>query len=330
MAIHDAYARLTPYELLLPDPEFADRHFPAVAEEAGERGVDPANPAAFVMLGAAQAALAELRDDDASPESANDHGIVLYFAYCMWLAGPAVALVRADTLRRLLSTQHGTPPRHPSRTDSPTRHDAWTGSLHERAGYLQLPQHLVWLEEGDDGSPGDPPARDQPPHPAACGSPAPRPRHLHRARQPPGPHVPPPATSPTPESVDGLFWAVDPGGILHLALVTGVRGDRPGYGIVPVPPQPVETLSEWAAGPAREGGGDFTTALPGADLDGLLGLRTPAEVFKLAALALGFMARERPTLDPPRPDRANTSDDPTAPTHPAASPPPTNLPSALL
>ena len=328
MAIHDAYARLTPYELLLPDPEFADRHFPAVAEEAGERGVDPANPAAFVMLGAAQAALAELRDDDASPESAHDHGNVLYFAYRMWLAGPAVALVRADTLRRLLAA---TPDDTPA--NQPPRADPWTRSLHERAGYVQLPQHLVWLEEGDASSSGDPPARDQPPpHPAApAGAPPPAPGTSTAPGTPTRPGTsPPPATSPTPESVDGLFWAVDPGGILHLALVTGVRGDRPGYGIVPVPPQPVETLSEWAAGPAREGGGDFTTALPGADLDGLLGLRTPAEVFKLAALALGFMARERPTLHPPRPDRANTPDDPTAPTHPAASPPPTNLPSALL
>ena len=299
MAIHDAYARLTPYELLLPDPEFADRHFPAVADEARERGVDPANPAAFVMLGAAQAALAELRDEDASRESAHDHGNVLYFAYRMWLAGPAVALVRADTLRRLLST----PRADHSQADSPAGSDTWPGTLHERAGYVQLPQHLVWLEEGDDGSSGDPPAHDQPPpHPS-------RP-----AEVPPAP----PVTSPAPESVDGLFWAVDPGGTLHLALVTGVRGDRPGYGIVPVPPQPVEALPEWAAGPAREGGGDFTTVLPGADLDGLLGLRTPAEVFKLAGLVLGLMARERPTLHPPTSDLSGTV------------PPPTNLPSALL
>ena len=315
MAIHDAYARLTPYELLLPDPEFADRHFPAVADEARERGVDPANPAAFVMLGAAQAALTELRDDDASPESAHDHGNVLYFAYRMWLAGPAVALVRADTLRGLLAAT-------PDDTSAiqPRRTDPWPRSLRERAGYVQLPQHLVWLEEGDGGSPGDPPAHDQlPPHPA-----------VPAGAQPPAPGPPPPATSPSPESVDGLFWAVDPGGILHLALVTGVRGDRPGYGIVPVPPQPVETLHEWATGPAREGGGDFTTALPGADLDGLLGLRTPAEVFKLTALVLGLIARERPTLAPAKPDRANTSEDPTAPTHPVGSPPPTNLPSALL
>lgn len=322
MAIHDAYARLTPYELLLPDPEFADRHFPAVADEARERGVDPANPAAFVMLGAAQAALAELRDEDASPESAHDHGNVLYFAYRMWLAGPAVALVRADTLRRLLST----PRADHSQADSPAGSDTWPGTLHERAGYVQLPQHLVWLEEGDDGSPGDPPARGQPPpHPAApAGAPPPPPATSSAPATPavpgtsPASGTPPPAASPAPESVDGLFWAVDPGGTLHLALVTGVRGDRPGYGTVPVPPQPVETLPEWAAGPAREGGGDFTTALPGADLDGLLGLRTPAEVFKLAGLVLGLMARKRPALHPPTSDLSGTA------------PPPTNLPSALL
>lgn len=342
MAIHDAYARLTPYELLLPDTEFADRHFPAVADEAGERGVDPANPAAFVMLGAVQAALAELREDDASPQSANDHGSVLYFAYRMWLAGPAVALVRAGTLRPLLAAAPETAP-----TAQPPQTHAWTRALHERAGYVQLPQHLVWLEEGDDDNPGDrPPDEPPPPHPAA---PAGVPSHASGTSPTPGtpatlgtsatfeisttsgtpatPETPAapgtsaaPDTPPAPESVDGLFWAVDPGGILHLALVTGVRADRPGYGIVPVPPQSVETLPEWAAGPAREGGGDFTTALPGADLDGLLGVRTPAEVFKLAALVLGLMARERPALHPPKP---------ASPSNPA-SPPATTLPSALL
>ncbi len=303
MAIHDAYARLTPYELLLPDSEFADRHFPAVAEEAGGRGVDPANPAAFVMLGAAQAALAELREDDASPESANDHGSALHFAYRMWLASPAVALVRTDTLRRLLAAAPDTTP-----TAQPPQADPWTRSLYTRAGYVQLPQHLVWLEESDADGPGDPPPHDPPPpHPTAPAGASP---------SPPGTPSPS-ATAPAPESVDGLFWAVDPGGILHLALVTGVRADRPGYGIVPVPPQPVESLPEWADGPARDGGGDFTTALPGADLDGLLGVRTPAEVFKLAALVLRLMARERPTLHPP------------APASPS-SPPATTLPSALL
>ncbi|MCY4400259.1 MAG: hypothetical protein OXE96_13115 [Gemmatimonadetes bacterium] len=248
MAIHDAYARLTPYELLMPDPEFPDRCFPAVGEEAGERGVDPGNPAAFVMLGAVQGALTEFKTDDVEPEAAHDHGSVLYFAYHMWRTGGDVALVRTATLRELLATASPDP--------SPAVDDDWTAALHEGTGYVQLPQHLVWID--------------------------------------PLPDDPDPAHAP-PESVDGFFWCGDRGGALHLALITGMRPDRPGYGVVPVPPVPLTSLPGWATGPAREGGGDFATSLPGADLDGLLGIRTPAEVFKLAALVLPRIADADPS-----------------------------------
>ena len=245
MAIHDAYARLTPYEMLLPEPDFADRHFPPIGEEAVERGVDPGNPAAFVMLGAAQGAMAELRTDDATPESANEHGSVLFFAYQLWRTGGALVLAQQKTLRALLSGEEDEP--------QEDRNSLWTKDFGGKAGYVQLPQHLVWIEEARNGP---------------------------------------------PESVDGFFWFGDAHGALHLALVAGMRSDRPGFAVVPVPPVPLDTLPEWAAGPAREGGGDFTTSLPGADLDDLLGVRTPAEVFKLAALLLGRIARERPDVGP--------------------------------
>ena len=266
MAVHDAYARLTPYELLLPDPEFADRRFPAIAEEAAERGADPGNPAAFVMLGAVQGILAELREDDAPRESAHDHAGLLHFAYQMWRCGgcaaaeprpgghvdagepptgghdPAVVLVTAASVRELLrgSSTNGSDPASPE-SDPASAADERASALRDRAGYVQLPQHLVWLEEG-------------------------------------------------PESVDGLFWHADRRDTLHLALVAGMRSDRAGCVFVPVPPQPLASLGEWARGPAREGGGDFSTSMPGADLDGLAGIRTPAEVYKLAALVLGRLA----------------------------------------
>ena len=289
MAIHDAYARLTPYELLLPDPEFADRRFPAVAEEADERDIDLHNPAAFVMLGAVQGVLAELREEDATPESAHDHGVVLFFAYHLWRTGGAVVLARQKTLRALMLDDMA-----PATAD---HKPLWLHQLAGQAGYVQLPQHLVWIEE----------ARNDP-----------------------------------PESVDGLFWCGDGHGALHLALVAGMRSDRPGFAVVPVPPQPVGTLPDWAAGPAREGGGDFTTSLPGADLEDLLGLRTPAEVFKLAALLLGRLVEARPTLRSPQAQVAAHSDaeappgSPSAPDSPPAAdpsppnPPPSALPSALL
>ena len=302
MAIHDAYARLTPFELLLPDPDFPDRHFPGIGEEAGERGTDPRNPAAFVMLGAVQGALSELREDDADPQSAHDHGSVLFFAYHMWLAGAAVTLVRADTLRTLL-----TPPAETG--------DGWTARLHDRAGYVQLPQHLVWIEEGDAGGPGEPsppdPAR---PHPS----------------EPAGDEGQRSGSLPAPESADGFFWAVDGRGIVHITLVTGMRSDRPGYVIVPVPPQPLDSLPAWAAGPAREGGGDFTTSLPGAELDGLLGIRTPAEVFKLGALVLQRIAREDPAEGSPAPAASPEASPEATPRSRDPAPRPSALPSATL
>ena len=263
MAIHDAYARLTPYELLFPEPEFPGQRFPAVADEALGRGVDTGNPAAFVMLGCVQGMLAELRGEDAGPEAAHDHGGALYFAYHMWRTDGAVALARQETLRRLLAA----PADEASGGDG-----AWTAALSGRAGYIQLPQHLVWLEEE------------------------------------------------VPESVDGLFWHGDDHGALHLALVAGMRRERPGYLFVPVPPQPLGALPGWASGPAREDGRDFATSLPGADLERLLEVRTPAEVFKLAALLLRHLSRDG--LAP----RAPTPAAPGSASAPAPTPRPTTLP----
>lgn len=264
MAIHDAYARVTPYELLLPDAEFPGRRFAEVAREAEERGVDAGNPAAFVTLGAVRGALGELREEDAGPGSVHDHAVVLFHAYHFWRLDGRVVLARREKLRGLLAGVDGEgaaaaegDASGPVGREGPAAgrggmagegRAGREGGLRESAGYVQLPQHLAWIE-----------SRDQP-----------------------------------PESADGFFWYGDGGGVLHLAMVAGMRRDRPGYVVVSVPPQPVAAMPGWASGPAREGGGDFTTSLPGAELDGLVGIRTPAEVFKLAGLLLGRVARNRP------------------------------------
>lgn len=234
MAIHDAYGRRTPYELLLPDPEWPEGHFPRIEGEARQRGSDLWNPAAFVMLGATGAALGEVRPDEAAEEPVHDHGLLLFHAYHFWKAGMRFALVTAATLRELVEGGRA-------------RSGAWAADLAGGAGYVQLPQHLVWVEGGDEEG-EDPTA---------------------------------------PESVDGFFWAASPAGVLHVALATGMRAGRPGLSVVPVPAQPLAELEAWASAPAREGGADFEARLPGAELDRLLGLRTPAEVLKLAALTLG-------------------------------------------
>lgn len=281
MAVHDAYARVTPYELLLPAPDFADQRFPAVESEAASRGVDLANPAAFATSGAVQGILADLRPEDhelasdrepAAQASALAH--VLYFAFHLWCAQraptasgdspsrdspdlnlsgsdspdadlpdrarlPTVALLSRPTLRALSAADAVQP--------------GWEAALLGRAGYLQLPQHMVWAEEPD---------------------------------------------AERPDSVDGFFWAATHDGAFHAAAVTGMRPGRPGYGFVPVPPQPLDSLSAWTAAPARERGDDFATDLPGAEIDGLMGIRTPAEVVKLLAFALERWVQRSSATEP--------------------------------
>lgn len=259
MAVHDAYARVTPYELLFPAPDFADQRFPSVESEAAVRGTDLTNPAAFATCGAVQGILADLRPEDetstpgAEPAQASAHAHLLYFAFQLWRTAraaeatdelaeptrPAVALLSRTTLRALPAADPLAP--------------GWEAELEGRAGYLQLPQHMVWVEE-----------------PGAA----------------------------RPESVDGFFWSATGRDAFHAAAVTGMHPGRPGYGFVPVPPQPLDSLSDWTASPAREDGPDFATDLPGAEIDGLLGIRTPAEVFKLLAFALERWAQRGPETEP--------------------------------
>ncbi len=310
MAIHDAWPRLTPYELLLPEPGFADRRFPAIADEAGTQGMDAGNPAVFVMLGAVQGVLAELRTDDDDSASAHDHGVALFFAWQLWRTGPSVALARTSLLRRLLADGAGS-----SLAENP-----WTAELRARAGYIQLPQHLVWVEEGDAGGRGHAGGQSpESPRPAAPASSAASPSE-------PGP--------PPPQSVDGFFWFGDEMSALHLALVAGMRSDRPGFALVPLPPQPLRALPGWAAGPAREDGPDFACSLPGAEIEGLLALRTPAEVFKLAAPLLHRFLRRGPdalSSPPPRDPAGASASSAGSPARPASpGPRPSALPFVIL
>lgn len=91
-----------------------------------------------------------------------------------------------------------------------------------------------------------------------------------------------------PESADGFFWT-ESRGRLSVMLVMGVREDRPGFSVVPVPPLPLEEAAVWAGAQAREDGPDFASSLPGAELEGLYELRTAGEVLKLVARLLRHM-----------------------------------------
>jgi hypothetical protein len=271
MALHDRYARRTPFELAFPDRTRAERLADEAMEEAEARGVDPHHPQMFATLGSVGAFLAELRDPEAPPEAVHQYAALAFHGVAFTRAGYPLYLLSTDAARELVAEASGGEPVPPA-----------------RAGYLQLPQHLFWVESGADEE--------------------------------------------VPESLDGLFWTLTSDDTLHTLLVTGVRPDRPGVGVIPVPEAPIADASSWLGASVRAAGegSDFESAIPGADIDGLYGIRTAGEPLKLlarvfAALAEGPGRAER--REPRRPTgRSEAGAGPSGATGaPEPGPPPSDI-----
>lgn len=302
MPPHDAYARRTPYELLLPGPEFAEERFPRIAEEAEARGADLDEPGGFVMLAAVGEALREIRPREEEAESIHRYGALLFHAFHFWRAGRPLYLVTTHVARYLVEAGAGASgePRASAADEGAVdggAADGGEGDGGEGDG-----------GEGDGGAagggsdPGSPPGgRPALPGPAGYLQ---LPRHLFWSAGDP------------PEPVDGLFWSAGEGG-LSLLVVLGIRPDRPGFSVVTVPTLPPGELGKWAGMDVREDGEDFRTTLPGGDIENLYSLVTAAEAVKLAARAFGYLEANPDALEPR---------EPTGPPEEAEAPPPSELP----
>ena len=249
MAVHDAYARLTPYELSFPDLGFARMHFRAIRREAEARGVDLRDPTAFVMLAATGQALREIRGPDDDPALIHQYGFLLYHSYHFCEAGEPLILVAAPAVRRML--------------DGAVESAGWQPDLEPTAAYVQLPQHLVWVRAIEGAA---------------------------------------------PESLDGFFWVRMSDERFALLFALGMRGDRPGLSVVPVPDLPIDEAGDWARMEMREGGGDFSSTLPGAEIDRLYELHSTGEALKLAARVM--LGLEREGVGDPSPAPENGGDGP--------------------
>jgi hypothetical protein len=230
MPIHDRYARVTPYELFLPAGTFADERFPTVRKEAETRGSGLDHPDGFALLAEAGAVLREIRGEEEDPGLIRQYGALLFHTFHFWQDGCPLYLLETAVLRFLVR-------------NGPQAGE-WSPALPGRAGYLQLPQHLVWAA-GGEGSPR--------------------------------------------ESLDGLFWAAPDGETLSLLVAMGMRRDRPGLSVVPLPTLPLVAAAEWASIPVREGEEDFSSTLPGAELEGLYALKAGAEALKLAMRVFWYL-----------------------------------------
>lgn len=100
----------------------------------------------------------------------------------------------------------------------------------------------------------------------------------------------------TPEPVDGFFVTGAREGAaggyrrLHALMVTGLRPDRAGFGVVPFDSTVVPGVAAvWAQAEARSRGRDFETILPGGDLAGFYSILTTPEALKLVARALWYL-----------------------------------------
>jgi hypothetical protein len=107
-----------------------------------------------------------------------------------------------------------------------------------------------------------------------------------------------------PQSVDGLFWTLGAGGLLYVLLALGLRPDR-GLLVVPLPEAPWEDSGAWASGSMREEGDDFSSDMPGADLDDLYAFESAGEVLKLLTRVFVLLGEHPASVGAPAPVEAS-------------------------
>jgi hypothetical protein len=134
-------ARITPFEIGLPDPEFRESIFTAIREEAHQSGYDLSDPGAFVLVAEVGRAVREIQGDERGGGALQRYGAFLFQAYHFHVAGDVLYVLDEDAARHLVRRDF--------------EGSSWDGELPSEAGYLQLPQHLFWSEPSE-GEPAEP------------------------------------------------------------------------------------------------------------------------------------------------------------------------------
>jgi len=262
--------RPTPFSMGLPGREWVAERFAAIEAEARSRGSNLLDPSAFLLLAQVGVALQDLRPEDGetSPELFHTFGSFLFHAFHL-LHGeaPGLLLVLEPGAARYLVEAQPTP-------------DGWDTSLPAPAGYLRLPANLFWTRPAGDSAPAE--AIDGI---SWCMSAHRSPKVAEAAAA---------SRSASDDASDGVpegsREGTGPTDGLSLLVITGVRPDRPGFSVLPLPVVPMADVGAWLGRRARpEGGGeDFQTTLPGGDLGNLYSVETAGETLKLVARALGY------------------------------------------
>ena len=246
MTLHDSYARFTPYELAFPDQDLLDELIVGIEEEAKNQDADLSDPNTFFAMGRVDAFVREIQGPTALPETLYQYVTLVFHAVHFNQAGYPIYLLSENVTRDLVKNHRGGQPIPP-----------------ESSGYMQLPQHLLWMSGADSG---------------------------------------------TPESIDGVFWVLSNRGTLHSLLIAGLRPDRPGFVIVPIPEAPVSEASSWVQAIVRNGMDDFSSQLPGGELDQLHALETSGEVLKLLARFFAYVSSVPGAVEMVSPNTSDQAD----------------------
>lgn len=118
-------SRSTPFDLVFA--QLAAERFPAIREALSETGHDPRDRDAFLLSLPAMTLLRDLRPDDSEAgEGVGELAALAHHAYLTWDAGLPTWRIDIDQARTALEPGA-------ARVDAPPS-----------AGYLQLPERLVW------------------------------------------------------------------------------------------------------------------------------------------------------------------------------------------
>jgi len=241
--------RTNPFLLAFPDAEWREETFSAIAQEAESRGVSVDDPRGFMLLARVGASLQDLRvGEESGGAFLESHGQLLFHAlqHHRRLGAEAAWIpqsVDPDAVQEVVASARSLEGEVEG-GEGEGEGEAEVVSWASTSGYLQLPLNLFWVRpEGEEG---------------------------------------------LAEPLDGLSWVAGamPGtGDLGLSVlaISGVRADRPGFSVIPVPTVPLEDRARWMRATARpEGRGlDFAPNLPGGELAGFYSVETAGELLKL-------------------------------------------------
>jgi hypothetical protein len=120
-------ARITPYEMFLEPLEAVA--FPAIRDEAEQRGTDTRRRDRFVLLGHVGATLKDFVTDDADPDSIEEYGEFLYHGYQFWEFGCRLYVFSEDATAELTEPEYDV--------------GSWTFAG-PPASYFQFPYQRLW------------------------------------------------------------------------------------------------------------------------------------------------------------------------------------------